>query len=106
MHQQFNATGKSVTRKDVEGLVVEYRNRVVERFAEELVPIMVDQLRLHFTDQEIDDLNRLMATPEFQAYAQKLPAVMATAQKAGEQMGAKIGMEVMTSLIAANPKFQ
>jgi|GEM_PF-6534802 len=97
---------KGVSKEEVNGLVGEFRVRTVKRFGEELVPLMVNELRKHLTLEQVSALVDLMKTPAYQAYAEKTPEIMQTRQKAGEMLGQRIGLEVMNELMAENPKFQ
>jgi len=104
--QGFQGQGKNVARDDVVALVAKYRIRLVAQFGEKLVPLMVTELRKHMTEDELTSVIEVMKLPAFQVYASKIPAITVSAQKAGEQLGATLGAEVMKELIAENPKFQ
>jgi len=106
MHQQFTDQGKPIKRSDVVDLIQQYREQVVIRFGEELVPLMVSELRNFFSVEELTKMTQIMKTPVLQAYYEKVPDIMASAQSAGEQLGAKLGQEVMLELINKNPKFR
>ncbi len=106
MYQGMRNEGKDVTQEDVSQLVADFREQMVSQFSVQIVPIVIDEYRKHFTLEEMIALNELISKPAFQAFAAKTPALMQASQQAGQELGQKIGAEVMQRLIALNPKFQ
>lgn len=106
MHQSFRDQGKVVQRDDVVELYNEYRKEFVQAMGNNLVDLLIEPYRETFTLEELDELIIMMKTPTFQKYSIKLPGLMESAQKAGEQFGLQKGQEIMMKLVAENPKFQ
>lgn len=106
MYQAFRDQGKSVQRDDVVELYNEYRKEFVQEMGNNLVDLLIEPYRETFTLEELDELIIMMKTPTFQKYSIKLPGLMESAQKAGEQFGLQKGQEIMMKLVAENPKFQ
>ena len=106
MFRQYSEAGKDVTKGDVDQLLLEWRQEFVKRVEARLVPLVVDVYREHLTIADLDFLISMMEQPQFKKYTDMVPALMAKSQVVGEQMGQEIALEILTELVAKNPKFQ
>ena len=98
--------GKTVSRAAIATFVAEFKVRFIDRVSGELQRSMVDVYRDHFTLAEINALLEVMKTPAFQAYAQKLPKVMAAGMETGQQLGMQVAQQVMAEMQAENDLFK
>ncbi|UTW53909.1 DUF2059 domain-containing protein [Kordiimonas sp. SCSIO 12610] len=106
LQQGFEQQGKDVSETAVQELVGNYKVGVISELRKQIIPLTANELKKQFSLEELTQIRQLMESPIFQTYAERLPAVMQSAQQASQVLGQQIGAQVMQDLIAADPRFQ